>query len=75
MLFERHSGGGAKLWWAKNLEGAITAKRGPLDLQTLYAPVQGNARAKKGEWVGRGLGGVGMEDFWDSIEIINEENT
>jgi hypothetical protein len=28
-----------------------------LDLQTLYAPVQGNARAKKGEWVGRGLGG------------------
>jgi hypothetical protein len=33
---------------------AITAKRGPLDLQTLYAPVQGNARAKKGEWVGRG---------------------
>jgi hypothetical protein len=26
-------------------------------LQTLYAPVQGNARAKKGEWVGRGLGG------------------
>jgi hypothetical protein len=32
---------------------AITAERGPLDLQTLYAPVQGNARAKKGEWVGR----------------------
>jgi hypothetical protein len=27
-----------------------------LDLQTLYAPVQGNARAKKREWVGRGLG-------------------
>jgi hypothetical protein len=31
-------------------------QRGPLDLQTLYAPVQGNARAKKGEWVGRGVG-------------------
>jgi hypothetical protein len=31
--------------------------RGPLDLQTLYAPVQGNARAKKEEWVGRGLEG------------------
>jgi hypothetical protein len=32
--------------------------RGPLDLQTLYAPVQGNgnARAKKGEWVVRGVG-------------------
>ena len=34
---------------------AITGKRGPLDLQTLYAPIQGNARAKKGEWVGRGV--------------------
>jgi hypothetical protein len=32
-------------------------KRGPLDMQTLYAPVQGNARAKKWEWVGRGVGG------------------
>jgi hypothetical protein len=28
-----------------------------LDLQTLDSPVQGNARAKNGEWVGRGLGG------------------
>jgi hypothetical protein len=45
-------------------------------LQTLYAPVQGNARAKKGEWVGRGLGGwVDMGDLWDSIENVNEENT
>jgi hypothetical protein len=35
---------------------AISGKRGPLDTQTLYAPVQGNARAKKGEWVGRGVG-------------------
>jgi hypothetical protein len=25
-------------------------------MQTLYAQVQGNARAKKGEWVGRGVG-------------------
>jgi hypothetical protein len=25
-------------------------------LQTLYASVQGNARAKKWEWVGRGAG-------------------
>jgi hypothetical protein len=40
---------------------AITGKRGPLDTQTLYTPVQGNARAKKGEWVGRGVrvGGYG----------------
>ena len=35
---------------------AIIGKRGPLVLQTLYAPVQGNARAKKREWVGRGAG-------------------
>ena len=27
-----------------------------LDTQTLYAPVQGKARAKKWEWVGRGVG-------------------
>jgi hypothetical protein len=51
-----------------------TGKRGPLDLQTLYAPVQGNARAKKWEWVGRGVGG-GMGDFWDSIGNVNEEIT
>jgi hypothetical protein len=32
---------------------AITGKRGPLDLQTLYASVQGNSRANKWEgWVG-----------------------
>jgi hypothetical protein len=43
-------------------------------LQTLYAPVQGNARAKKGEWVGRVVGS-GMGDFWDSIGNVNEEDT
>jgi hypothetical protein len=32
-------------------------------------------RAKKGEWVGRELGVVGMGDLWDSIENVNEENT
>jgi hypothetical protein len=35
---------------------AITGKRGPLILQTFYAPVEGNARAKKQECVGRGAG-------------------
>jgi hypothetical protein len=35
---------------------AITGKRDPLALQTLYAPAQENARAKKQEWVGRGAG-------------------
>ena len=43
-------------------------------MQTLYAPVQGYARAKKWEWVGRGVG-EGMGDFWDSIGNTNEENT
>jgi hypothetical protein len=61
--------------YQKMAYSAITAKRGPLDFQTLYAPVQGKARAKKGEWVGRGLGGVGMGDLWDSIENVNEKNT
>jgi hypothetical protein len=60
--------------YQKMAYSAITAKRGPLDLQTLYAPVQGNARAKKGEWVGRGVGWV-MGDFWYSIGNVNELNT
>jgi hypothetical protein len=44
-------------------------------MQTLYALVQGNARAKKWEWVDRGLGGEGRGDFWDSIGNVIEENT
>jgi hypothetical protein len=43
-------------------------KRGPLDTQTLYAPVQGNARAKKWEWVGRGVG----ERVWGTFGIALE---
>jgi hypothetical protein len=39
-----------------------------LVLQTLYAPVQGNAKAKKWEWVGREAGqSEGIADFWDNI--------
>jgi hypothetical protein len=39
-----------------------------LVLQTLYAPVKGNARAKKWEWVGMGAGqGEGIANFQDSI--------
>jgi hypothetical protein len=44
-------------------------------MHTLYAPVQGNARAKKLEWVGREVGGEDMGDFWDSIVNVIEENT
>jgi hypothetical protein len=39
-------------------------------VQTLYASVQGNARAKKWEWVGKRVG-----DFWDSSGNVNEINT
>ena len=44
-------------------------------MQTLYTSVQGNARAKKWESVGRVVGGEGVGDFWDSIGNVNEENT
>jgi hypothetical protein len=54
---------------------AITGKRWPLDRKTLYAPAQGNARAKKWEWVGRGVVGEGAGDFWNSIGNVIEENT
>jgi hypothetical protein len=44
-------------------------KRGSLVLQTLYAPIQGNARVKKWEWVGRGAGqaeGIGIAfEIWN----------
>jgi hypothetical protein len=56
---------------------AITGKRGPLVLQTLYAPVQGKARAKKWEWVGREAGcREGIGNFRDSIGnlYVYEEN-
>ena len=53
---------------------AITVKRGPLDLQTLYAQVLGNVKAKKCEWVGMVVRGEGMGVFWDSIGNVNEEN-
>jgi hypothetical protein len=36
-------------------------------LQTLYASVWGNERAKKWEWVGRGVGRV-----WGTFEIAFE---
>jgi hypothetical protein len=39
-----------------------------LVLQRSYAPVQGNARARKREWVGWGAGqGEGIGGFGDSI--------
>jgi hypothetical protein len=61
--------------YQKMTYSAISGKRGPLVLQTLYASVQGNARATKWEWVGRGMGREGMGDFWGSIGNVNEEKT
>jgi hypothetical protein len=40
----------------KMASSAISGKRGPLVVQTLYASVQGNTRAKKWEWMVRGVG-------------------
>jgi hypothetical protein len=57
--------------YQKMAYSAITGKRGPLDLQTLYAPVQGNARAKKWEWVGRGVGEKGRR-LWGTFGIAFE---
>jgi hypothetical protein len=34
-----------------------------------------NTGERQGQEVGRGVGGKGMGDFWDSIGNINEENT
>jgi hypothetical protein len=50
-------------------------KERPIGQANFNAPVQGNARAKKWEWVGRGVGGEGVGDFWDSIGNVIEENT
>jgi hypothetical protein len=48
----------------------------PLVLGRLYAPVQGNVRARRQEWVGWGAGqeGEGIGGFRDSIWKVNEEN-
>jgi hypothetical protein len=42
--------------YQKMAYSAISGKRGPLVVQTLSASVQGNARAKKWEWGGGGVG-------------------
>jgi hypothetical protein len=46
----------------------------PVGLENFICSSQGNARAKKWEWVGRGAGqGEGIGDFWDSISNVNEK--
>ena len=41
----------------------------PLVLQRLYAPVQGNTRARKEEWVGWGAGGRVWGTFGIAVEL------
>ena len=44
-------------------------KERPIGLANLYASVQGNARAKKWEWVGRGVGGRVWGTFGIALEM------
>ena len=44
-------------------------------MQTLSVSVQGNARAKKCEWVDGGVGGGACGVFCDSIGNVKEINT
>jgi hypothetical protein len=50
-------------------------KERPIGLANFICPSTGEPQGQKGEWVSSGLGGVGLGDFWDSIENVNEENT
>jgi hypothetical protein len=45
-------------------------KQRPIGLANFTYP-----RAKKWEWVGRGVGGEGIGKFWHSFGNVNEENT
>jgi hypothetical protein len=61
---------------------AISGKRGPLILKTLYASVQGKDRSKKWEWVSVGVGGGacgGLFGYhwkckWNKYPIKKEKN-
>jgi hypothetical protein len=50
-------------------------KESPIGRANFYASVQGNTRAKKWEWVGGGVSGEHVGDFWDSIRNVNKINT
>ena len=52
-------------------------KERPIGLANFRCPSTGECQGQKGgvggQWIGGGW--VGMVDFWDSIENVNEENT
>jgi hypothetical protein len=50
-------------------------KERPIGRANFICLSTGNARAKKWEWVGRGVGGGVWGDFWDSIGNVIEINT
>jgi hypothetical protein len=50
-------------------------KERPIGQANFICPSTGNARAKKWEWVGRGVGEEGLGEFWNSIGNVIEENT
>ena len=50
-------------------------KERPIGLANFICPSTGEPQGQNAGVVGSGLGGVGMADFWDSIENVNEENT
>jgi hypothetical protein len=44
-------------------------------IANFICPSTGERQGQKGGVGGKGIGGVGMRDLWDSIENVNEENT
>jgi hypothetical protein len=50
-------------------------KEMPIGHANFICPSTGEHQGQKGEWVGRGVEGEGMGDFWDSIGNVNGENT
>jgi hypothetical protein len=50
-------------------------KERPIGLANFICPSTWESQGQNCEWVGRGVGGEDMGDFWDSIGNVNEENT
>jgi hypothetical protein len=50
-------------------------KESPTGHANFICPSTGERQGQKWEWVGRGVGGGGIRDFWDSIRNVIEENT
>jgi hypothetical protein len=50
-------------------------KERPIGHANFICPSTRERQDQKWEWVGRGVGGEGVGDFWDSIGNVIEENT